>query len=127
MAREAMDIVYIEGLRLAAVIGVYPWEREVRQDLVLDLELGTDIGPAAASDDLAQTPDYKAITDRLVAVAASSEFQLLEALAEHMADILLCEFGVPWLRLRMGKPGAIPAAACVGVVIERERHELGEA
>jgi dihydroneopterin aldolase len=113
------DRVFIRDLKLAAVIGVYPWERELRQNLVLNLELATDIRAAAARDDLALTHDYKAISDRLTRYAAGSEFQLLESLAEGMAAILMAEFGISWLRLGLDKPGAIVAAGTVGVLIER--------
>lgn len=120
-----MDKVFIEGLELAAVIGVYPWEREVRQQLLLDLELGTDITAAASGDDLAHTLDYKAISDRLAEYAAASNFELLETLAERMAGLLMSEFGIQWLRLRLAKPGAIPAAQAVGVEIQRGQAEAG--
>ncbi len=118
-----MDTVFIEQLELAAVIGVYPWEREVRQTLLLDLELGVDLGKAAGSEDLARTLDYKAITDRLTDYVGGSDFQLLETLAEELAGLLMGEFGVTWLRLRLGKPGAIPAARSVGVEIERGQRD----
>lgn len=114
-----MDIVYIEGLRADAVIGVYDWERSVRQQLVLDLELGSDNRRAAAGDRIEDALDYAAIAARLLAYIEDSEFQLIETLAEHLAAILLDEFAVPWLRLRLAKPGAVAQAATVGVVIER--------
>ncbi len=114
-----MEIVFIRELRADTVIGVYDWERSIRQTVVLDLELAADAGPAAASDDVADALDYAAVSNRLLAFIEGSEFQLLEALAERLADILQGEFGVPWLRLRLAKPGAVAAAREVGVVIER--------
>ena len=118
-----MDRVFIEGLELNAVIGVYPWEREVRQVLMLDLELATDIRPAAVGDDLSRTLDYKAIADRIDEYVCGSEFQLLETLAERLAALIMKQFGVPWLRLRLSKPGAIPSARAVGVEIERGNED----
>lgn len=114
-----MDRIFIEGLTLEAVIGVYDWEREVRQILTLDLELGTSIGAAARGDDLSQTLDYKVICDRLADYARDSSFELLEAFAEGVAHLLMTEFGVQGLRLKLGKPGAIPATRTLGVIIER--------
>lgn len=118
-SHTAMDTVYIEGLTVEAVIGVHAWEREVRQTLVFDVELATDVRRAAASDALADAVDYFAISERLRELAASSDCQLIETLAERCADRLRSEFGVAWLRLRLAKPTAVPAARAVGIVIER--------
>ena len=114
-----MDIVFIEGLRIDTVTGVCAREREIRQTLVLDLELGADIGLAAADDQLEHALDYKAISDRLIEFVGGSETQLLETLADQVARLLQEEFGIDWLRLRLAKPGAVPQATTVGVLIER--------
>jgi dihydroneopterin aldolase len=114
-----MDTVFIRGLRADTVIGVYDWERRIRQTVVLDLEMGTDTRPAAGSDDVGEALDYAAVADRLLSFIEGSAFQLIETLAEQVADIVRSEFGVPWLRLRLAKPGAVAAAREVGVVIER--------
>ena len=114
-----MDIVYIRELRAATVIGVYDWERSVRQILVLDLELAADNRRAAASDEIGDALDYAALSARLLAYIEESEFQLIETLAEQVASLVMAEFGVPWLRLRLAKPGAVPQARDVGVLIER--------
>jgi dihydroneopterin aldolase len=114
-----MDIVFIRELRIDTVIGVYDWERTVRQTMVLDLDMATDIRRAAGDDALEHTLDYAAISSRLVAFIEQSEFELVETMAEQVAAIVLVEFNVPWLRLRLSKPGAIAQARDVGVVIER--------
>lgn len=114
-----MDIVYIHDLRIETVIGIYDWERERRQIVSLDLEMGTDIRPAAASDDIALALDYHAVAMRLIGFIEGSEFLLLETMAESVAALIMREFSVPWLRLRIGKPGAVAGARDVGVVIER--------
>lgn len=114
-----MDIVYIKQLEIETVIGVFDWERKIRQKVCLDLELATDIRKAGESDDLKDTLDYKAISKRLVEFVENSEFLLIEALAEHIAAILREEFNIPWLRLSLGKPGAISGSRDVGVIIER--------
>lgn len=114
-----MDIVFIKGLRVATVIGVHDWERAIRQTVIIDLEIGTDIRAAAASDSLRDALDYKVVADRIQAFAAQQTFGLVETLAERLSAILLNEFGVAWLRLRVDKSRALRDAAGVGVVIER--------
>jgi dihydroneopterin aldolase len=113
-----VNIVYIRGLRAQAVIGVYEWERHIRQPLVLDLEMASDTVRAAASDQIADALDYAALSGRVVALVEASEYQLLETLADAVARMITREFGVPWLRLRLSKPGAVAAAEDVGVIIE---------
>ena len=117
-----MDIIYINDLRIDTIIGIYEWERRTRQTIILDLEMGTDISAAAASDDIAQTLDYKAVAKRLIEFVSESEFQLVETLAERIAGIILNEFKVPWLRLRLNKQGALRGVRDVGVVIERGKN-----
>ncbi|MEK7323617.1 MAG: dihydroneopterin aldolase [Pseudomonadota bacterium] len=114
-----MDIIYLHDLRIDTVIGVFDWERQVKQTLILDLDMGSDIRRAAASDDLADTLNYKAVAKRVIDFVEHSEFQLVETLAERIAELILSEFGVPWLRLRLNKQGAVRGARDVGVVIER--------
>ena len=113
-----MNIVYIKGLRAEAVIGVYAWERDIRQPLVLDLEMASDTAKAAASDDIAHALDYAAISQQVIALVEGSEYQLIETLADAVARMIMSDFGVPWLRLRLGKPGAVAEAEDVGVIIE---------
>ena len=117
-----MDKVYIRDLRIETVIGIYDWERKIRQTVSLDLEMGTDIRKAAASDHIDDTLDYKSVAKRLIQYVGDSEFQLVETLAERIAEIVLNEFNVPWLRLRLSKPGAVTGSQDVGVIIEREKQ-----
>jgi len=116
------DIVYLRGLRVDAVIGVHPWERRLRQTLVFDLDLATNVSRAAASDSLADALDYDAIARGVRAEVAASECQLLETLASRVADALIAKFAIAWLRLRLDKPGAVPSTSAVGVMIERGRR-----
>lgn len=118
-----MDIIYLRDLRIDTVIGVYRWEREMKQTLVIDLELGTDIRPAAKSDAIADTLNYKDIAKRVTAFVEQSRYQLVEALAEAVAKLVLDEFPVPWLRLSVNKQGAVRGVRDVGVVIVRHRLE----
>jgi len=113
------DLVFIEDLRIQTVIGVYDWEREITQTVSLDLQMAFDISSAGKSDDIADTLDYKAVSKRLIQFVEASEFQLVEALAEHCARIVLNEFPVTWLRLKLSKPGAVRGSSAVGVIIER--------
>ena len=114
-----MDIVYIRELEIDAIIGIYDWERETKQTVSIDLEMGCDNTKAAASEDIADALDYKSVAKRLISFVEGSEFLLVETLAERIAAIVLDEFSVPWLRLRLGKPGAVTGSKEVGVIIER--------
>jgi dihydroneopterin aldolase len=118
-----MDIVYIRALRIDAVIGIYDWERRTRQAIVFDIEMSADIARAAATDAIADTLDYKAVSKRLIQFVGESSFQLVETLAECCAQIIREEFGVRWVRIVLNKAGAVRGADAVGVIIERgERH-----
>jgi len=118
-----LDIVFIEDLRIETVIGIYDWERKIRQVVALDLEMAFDNRVPAASDRIEDTLDYKAVSKRLIAFVENSTFQLVETLAERCADIVLSEFKVRWLRLKLAKPGAVRGSKAVGVVIERGARE----
>ena len=114
-----MDIVFIEDLRVDAVIGIYDWERRVRQTLSFDIEMAFDNTVPAASDDIALTLNYKDVSKRLIDYVGDSSFGLVETLAERCAAIIREEFGVSWVRLKLSKPGAVRGAHAVGVRIER--------
>lgn len=116
-----MDTVFIEDLRIETVIGIYDWERNIRQTVAIDLEMAFDNTVPAASDRIDDTLDYKRVSKRLIAFVGESRFELVETLAERCAEIVMREFGVRWLRLRLSKPGAVTGAKSVGVTIERGR------
>lgn len=113
------DLVLIEGLEVRTVIGIYDWEREIRQTVRLDIEMAWDISKAGKTDDIADTLDYKAVSKRLIEFVEGSSFGLIEKLAESCVAILLQEFQVPWVRLKMSKPGAVRGSENVAVLIER--------
>ena len=117
--RNTPDHVFIEDLRIQTIIGVFDWEREITQTVSLDLQMAYSISRAAASDAITDTLDYKAVSKRLIQFVEASEYQLVEALAEHCANIVLDEFPVSWLRLKLSKPGAVRGSSAVGVIIER--------
>jgi dihydroneopterin aldolase len=114
-----MDIIFLRGLQIETVIGIYDWEREIKQTVLIDLEMGTDIRKAAVSDDIEHTLDYKAVSKRIISFVEESDFFLVETLAEKIAQIVIDEFNVPWLRLTLNKKGAIRKASDVGIIIER--------
>ena len=114
-----MDIVFIHDLRIETVIGIYDWERKIRQTVSLDLEMATDIRKAAQSDDIDDALSYKTVAKRLIDFVEESEFELVEALAEQICSIVLDEFAVPWVKLTLHKPGAVRGSKSVGVIIER--------
>ena len=114
-----MDIIFLTDLRIETVIGVFDWEREIKQTVVFDLQMGADIRKAAASEQLEDTLDYKSVAKRIIDFVEKSEFQLVETLAEKVAEIILNEFNVPWVRVQLNKQGAVRGARDVGVIIER--------
>ena len=116
-----MDKIFISDLRIETVIGIYDWERKIRQPVTIDLEMGADIRRAAASDAIEDTLDYKAVAKRLISFVGSSEFQLVETLAERVAEIVIGEFSVRWVHVRLSKPGALRGSRDVGVDIVREK------
>ena len=118
------DRIFLRGLRAECIIGFIEWERRVRQTVEVDLELPVDCRRAAATDEVAETVDYKRVAKRVLSYVEASEFKLVETLAHRLAVLLLEEFGVEWVRVSVNKPGAIRSSRDVGVVIERTRADL---
>ena len=116
-----MDKVFIEALEIEAVIGIYDWERKIRQPLQFDVEMAFDNRKPAASDEIGDTLDYKAVSKRLIQFVSESSYGLVETLAENCARIIVEEFGVEHVRLKLSKLGAVRGARAVGVIIERSR------
>ena len=117
-----MDKVFIEALEVDCVIGIYDWERNIKQPVQLDIEMEFDNRVPAASDLIADTLDYKAVSKRLIQFVGESSYGLVETLAENCARIILDEFGVRKVRLKLSKPGAVRGARAVGVIVEREKY-----
>ncbi len=114
-----MDVIFLHDLKIDTVIGIWDWERKIRQTVSIDLDMSTDIRKAAATDSVDDTLNYKLVAKRIQEFVAESSFQLVETLAERIAAIVLEEFDVSWVRVRVNKPGAIRNAQDVGVTIER--------
>lgn len=121
-----MDIIFLRDMRIETVIGIWEWERKIRQTVSIDLDMAADIRKAAASDTIEDTLNYKAVAKRVQQFVADSSFQLVETLAEKIAAIVLTEFDVPWVRVRVSKPGAIRGARDVGILIERGTQSGGQ-
>jgi len=118
-----MDIIFLKNLEIETVIGIYDWERKIKQTVVLDLEMATDISKAAASDHIDDTLDYKAVAKRLIQYVGDAKFELVETLTEKVAEIILNEFNVPWVKVVLNKQGAIRGAQGVGIIIERGKKD----
>jgi 7,8-dihydroneopterin aldolase/epimerase/oxygenase len=119
-----MDTIFLSGLTTECIIGIWDWERRVRQKVVVDVEMGADIRRAAQSDRIEDTLDYKRVAKRLLQFIGDSEFQLVETLAERIAELVITEFAVPWVRVRLNKQGAIRGSRDVGILIERRTEDF---
>lgn len=120
-----MDKIFIKDLRVEAVIGIWEWERRITQAVSLDLEMATDARDAARSDAIDRALNYKDVAKRLISFVSESEFQLVESLADAIARVVVEEFSVPWVQVRVAKPGAIEGSREVGIVIERTAADYG--
>ena len=118
-----MDIVFIRELKIDTLVGIYDWERRIRQVVVLDLDMAADVTKGARSDRIEDTLDYKAVAKRLIQFVSEAEFQLVETLAEKTAELVMQEFGVRWVKITLNKPGAVSGSKSVGVVIERGKKD----
>ncbi|AQM20342.1 MULTISPECIES: bifunctional dihydroneopterin aldolase/7,8-dihydroneopterin epimerase [Vibrio] len=114
-----MDKVFIEQLTVITTIGVYDWEQEIKQKLVLDIEMAHDNQPAGKSDDVIDALDYAQVSQAVIAHIENGRFLLVERVAEEVAELLMQRFSVPWVKIRLAKPGAVAQASSVGVIIER--------
>jgi 7,8-dihydroneopterin aldolase/epimerase/oxygenase len=119
-----MDKIFIHALKTETIVGIFDWERQVKQAVVVDIEFSADIAKAALSDSIDDTLNYKGVAKRVLAFVDESSFHLVETLAEHVAMLILEEFGVSWVSITLSKPGAIRSSRDVGVMLERTRQDL---
>lgn len=122
-----MDIIFLRGLQIETIVGIFDWERVTPRKVILDLEMATDNRKAASSDSIEDAIDYAAVSRRIIEFVENSQYFLVETLAEKICEIIIHEFGVPWVRLTLNKVGAIQAASDVGIIIERSARLLGVA
>jgi len=119
-----LDKIFIHALKTEAIVGIFDWERQVKQTVLIDIEFSADIRKAALSDSIDDTLNYKKVAKRVLAFIEGSSFHLVESLAEHIAMLILEDFGVAWVRISLSKPGAIRSSRDVGVVLERKPQDL---
>jgi dihydroneopterin aldolase len=121
-----MDKIFIHALKTEAIIGIFDWERQVKQTVIVDIEISADVAKAALSDSINDTLNYKRIAKRVLAFVEESKFHLVETLAERIAMLLLEDFGIDWVSISLSKPGAIRSSRDVGVKLERDRDDLAK-
>jgi 7,8-dihydroneopterin aldolase/epimerase/oxygenase len=114
-----VDIIFLGGLEIDTIIGIYDWERERRQTVILDIAMAFDIQKAAETDDIQYALDYKTVSDRIISFVKASQFLLVERLISELADLIRAEFNVPWVKITLNKKGAIGSGIDVGITIER--------
>jgi len=117
-----LDCIFLTDLRIETIVGIWDWERKIRQTVSIDLEMGADVATAAAHDDIEHTLNYKAVSKRVQSFVGESSFKLVETMAERVAELILTEFDVPWVRVKVNKPGAIRGARDVGIRIYRSKN-----
>ena len=122
-----MDKIFLSALTVECIVGIWEWERRVKQTVIIDLEMAADIRKAAATDSIEDTIDYKKVAKRLLAFVGDSQFHLVETLAERIAQVVVVEFGVQWVKVRLNKQGAIRGARDVGIEIERGPADFASA
>ena len=119
-----MDTIFIHALKTETIVGIFDWERQVKQTVILDIEFSADIRKAALTDSIDDTLNYKRVAKRVLAFVEESSFHLVETLAEHVAMLILEEFAVAWVHIALSKPGAIRGSRDVGVTLERAAADL---
>ena len=119
-----MDKIFIHALKTEAIIGIFDWERQVKQTILVDLEFSANIRKAALSDSIDDTLNYKKVAKRVLSFIEGSQFHLVETMADSIAMLLLEDFGLEWVKVVLSKPGAIRSSRDVGIIIERNRADL---
>ena len=121
-----MDKIFLNDLKTEAIIGIFDWERQVKQTILIDLEISADVRKAALSDSIQDTLNYKRIAKRLLEYIDTTSFHLVETLAESIAMLVIEEFDVSWIKVTLNKPGAIRSSRSVGIIIERDRKDADD-
>ncbi|MGA2778375.1 MAG: dihydroneopterin aldolase [Steroidobacteraceae bacterium] len=121
-----MDKIFIRSLKAEAIIGIYDWERQVKQTVIVDIEIGADVRKAALSDSIEDTLNYKRVAKRVLAFIEASRCRLVETLSEQIAMLILEEFEVAAVKIELSKPGAVRSSKDVGVILERNREDLAD-
>lgn len=114
-----MDTIFLSEVKVETRLGVPEWERMVPQTVILDIEIGYDLSKAGKSDAIGDTIDYGAVVTRIRQTLQEHSFKLVEALAEHVCQLIIGEFDTPWVKIRVAKPGVLPGLKALGVILER--------
>ena len=115
------DKIYVEDLRVKATIGIFDWEKKIKQDVSISYEIPHDNVRAAKADAIEATTDYKSITKGIISFVENNKFELVETFAEKIAELVIKDFNIDEIRLRVSKPGALRFSKDVGVIIERDK------
>jgi dihydroneopterin aldolase len=121
-----MDKIFLHALKAETIVGIYDWERQVRQTVFVDLEMSANVRQAALSDAIGDTLNYKRVAKRVLGFIEASQYHLVETLTEQVAMLLLAEFQLAWVRVALSKPGAVRSSRDVGVIVERGLSDLEE-
>jgi dihydroneopterin aldolase len=117
------DTVFVHDLEVRAIIGIEPWERTKPQVILIDVEMACDASAAARDDEIEHAVNYRSVAKAVERLTIEGKYQLVETLAVRIADLVRHEFGVPWTRVRVRKPGAVRFSREVGIEIERGARE----
>ena len=117
------DIIFIEGLKVPASIGIFEWERQVKQDLIIDCQLRLSLAQAGVRNDINDTVSYAEVASQFVQLIEEQHHDLIEHLADRLVSHAFRSFPIEQIKLKLAKPSAVPTAASVGIIIERERPE----
>lgn len=116
-----MDIIFLSEVKVQTKLGVPEWERMVEQTIILDLDIAMPNNKSCQTDVIEDTIDYGAVVKRIRQTLHDNSFKLVEALAEHICQIILNEFGAPWVKIKVAKPAILPGLKALGVIIERSK------
>ena len=123
VCKVRMDKIFLTALTTECIVGIWDWERKIKQTVVIDVEMAANVRKAAASDKIEDTLDYKAVAKRVFQFVEESQFQLVETLTERIAEVIVREFRVEWVRVKLNKQGAIRGSRDVGIIIERAAQD----
>ena len=115
-----MDRIFLSEMKIETTVGIWEWEKRIKQQVIIDIEMSADIKKAAATDQIEDTLNYKAVAKSVRKLVEVSSFQLVETMAEKISELVIGEHNVSWVRVKVNKPGAIRGSKGVGIIIERD-------
>ena len=115
-----MDRIFLSEMKIETTVGIWEWEKRIKQQVIIDIEMSADIKKAAATDQIEDTLNDKAVAKSVRKLVEESSFQLVETMAEKISELVIGEHNVSWVRVKVNKPGAIRGSKGVGIIIERD-------